>query len=198
MWQSVYIKITLSRYVSICLYVDNMLIMENNSNIIISTKKMLIKHFDMKDMRVADMILGIKISKTCDSLSLSQLHYIEPILKKFRVYDDKPAKTPVDLSLHLAKNIDDPVSQLEYSRVIGSLVYITNCTRPNIAYAVNKLSRFTSNPNNDNGKVLVRVLKYLRRTISYGLHYSRYSAVLEGYTDANWIFDTKDSKSTNH
>ena len=45
--------------------------------------------------------------------------------------------------------------------------------------------------------MLVRVLRYLRYTLNYGLHYLRYLAVLEGYSDANWISDTKDSKSTN-
>ncbi|XP_073133688.1 secreted RxLR effector protein 161-like [Henckelia pumila] len=71
-----------------------------------------------------------------------------------------------------------------------------NCTRPDIACAVNKLSRFTSNPNEIHWKALTRVLRYLRHTLEYGLHYTRYPAVFEGYSDANWISDTKDSKST--
>ncbi|KAL0325398.1 UNVERIFIED_CONTAM: Retrovirus-related Pol polyprotein from transposon TNT 1-94 [Sesamum radiatum] len=70
-------------------------------------------------------------------------HYVETILKKFKAYESPPAKTPVDLNLHLAKNKDEPECQIEYSRIIGSLMYIMNCTRPDIAYAVNKLSRFT-------------------------------------------------------
>ncbi|XP_073120090.1 secreted RxLR effector protein 161-like [Henckelia pumila] len=40
------------------------------------------------------------------------------------------------------------------------------------------------------------VLRYLRHNLEYGLHYTRYHAVLEGYSDANWIFDTKGSKSS--
>ncbi|KAK4380871.1 Retrovirus-related Pol polyprotein from transposon TNT 1-94 [Sesamum angolense] len=71
-------------------------------------------------------------------------HYVETILRKFKAYDSPPAKTPVDLNLHLAKNKDEPECQIEYSRIIGSLMYIMNCTRPDIAYAVNKLSRFTN------------------------------------------------------
>lgn len=146
---------------------------------------MLIKYFDMKDMRVVDMILGIKISKTLDGLSLSQSLYIDTILKKFKTYDDKPVKTPQDLNFHLAKNTSDLISQLEYSRVIGNLMYITNYTHSDIAYTVNELSIFTSNSNNDHWKALPRILKYLRQTVNYGLHYSKYPAVLEGYTDKN-------------
>ncbi|KAL5577705.1 hypothetical protein UlMin_019404 [Ulmus minor] len=71
-----------------------------------------------------------------------------------------------------------------------------SCTRPDIAYAVSKLSRYTSNPGSDQWKGITRVLRYLRYTRSYGLHYTRYPAVLEGYSDANWISDMKDTKST--
>ncbi|KAL0366308.1 UNVERIFIED_CONTAM: Retrovirus-related Pol polyprotein from transposon TNT 1-94 [Sesamum radiatum] len=159
-------------------------------------KRMLTKHFDMKDMGLADVILGIKISKTSDGLALSQSHYIENILKKFKAYDSPPAKTPVDLNLHLAKNKGESEGQIEYSRIIGSLMYIMNCTRPDIAYAVNKLSRFTSNPSKNHWKGLIRVLRYLKYTSNYGLHYTRYPAVLERYSDANWISDSKDTKST--
>ncbi|KAL0288543.1 UNVERIFIED_CONTAM: Retrovirus-related Pol polyprotein from transposon TNT 1-94 [Sesamum calycinum] len=147
-------------------------------------------------MGLADVILGIKISKTSDGLALSQSHYVETILKTFKAYESPPAKTPVDLNLHLAKNKDEPECQIEYSRIIGSLMYIMNCTRPDIAYSVNKLSRFTSNPSKDHWKGLIRVLRYLKYTSNYGLHYTRYPAVLEGYSDANWISDSKDTKST--
>ncbi|KAL0431973.1 UNVERIFIED_CONTAM: Retrovirus-related Pol polyprotein from transposon TNT 1-94 [Sesamum radiatum] len=192
----VYVKSSHNSFIIVCLYVDDMLIMGSNRDVILTTKRMLTKHFDMKDMGLADVILGIKISKTSDGLALSQSHYIENILKKFKAYDSPPAKTPVDLNLHLAKNKGESEGQIEYSRIIGSLMYIMNCTRPDIAYAVNKLSRFTSNPSKNHWKGLIRVLRYLKYTSNYGLHYTRYPAVLEGYSDANWISDSKDTKST--
>ena len=74
-------------------------------------------------------------------------------------------------------------------------MYVMNCTRPDIAFSVSKLSRYTSNPRVEHWKAFVRVLKYLRYTQNYGLHYTRYPAVLEGYSDANWISDMKDIKS---
>ncbi|KAL9447408.1 hypothetical protein AB3S75_014970 [Citrus x aurantiifolia] len=75
-------------------------------------------------------------------------------------------------------------------------MYLTNCTRPDLAYTVSKLSRYTSNPGTDHWKDIVRVLRYLRYTHNYKLHYTRYPEVLEGFSDANWISDVKDSKST--
>ena len=56
------------------------------------------------------------------------------------------ARTLVDVTLHFSKNKGENVAQVEYSRVIGSLMYLMSCTRPDITYAVNKLSRYTSNP----------------------------------------------------
>ena len=108
------------------------------------------------------MILGMKISRKSDGLVLSQSYYIKKVLEKFKKYDDSPMRTPVDVNLHLTKNKGQGISQLEYSRIIGSLMYIMNCTRPNIAYAVSKLSRYTSNPREDHWKALVRVLRYLK------------------------------------
>ncbi|GJV15418.1 hypothetical protein Tco_1360741, partial [Tanacetum coccineum] len=62
--------------------------------------------------------------------------------------------------------LENKYSQLEYSRVIGCLMYAMTCTRPDIASAMGKLSRYTSNP------------------------------VWEGYTNASWISNTKDNSST--
>ncbi|XP_073307115.1 secreted RxLR effector protein 161-like [Primulina huaijiensis] len=170
--------------------------MGNSQELIKGTKKMLTKHFDMKDMGIADVILGIIIFRTLEAIALSQSHYVETVLKKFNAYDSTPVKMPSDVNVHLAKNRGEPVSQLEYSGIIGSLMNITNCTRPDIACVVNKLSRFTSNPSDAHWKELTRVLRYLKHTSEYGLNYTSYPAVLEGYCDANWISDTKDSKST--
>ncbi|KAK4395846.1 Retrovirus-related Pol polyprotein from transposon TNT 1-94 [Sesamum angolense] len=127
----VYVKSTQHSFIIVCLYVDDMLIMGSNRDIILTTKKMLTKHFDMKDMGLVDVILGIKISKTSDGLALSQSHYVETTFLR----------------------------------------------------------------NKDHWKGLIRVLRYLKYTSNYGLRATRYPAVLEGYSDANWISESKDTKS---
>ncbi|KAK6148066.1 hypothetical protein DH2020_018978 [Rehmannia glutinosa] len=192
----VYHKFSGSKYIFLVLYVDDLLIMGSSHDTIMETKRMLKRNFDMKDMGTADVILGIKISRTPNGIILSQSHYVEKVLKKFNAFDNSPSKTPIDLSINLVANKTEPVAQMEYSRIIGSLMYITNCTRPDLAYPVNMLSRFTSNPSHEHWKALTRVLKYLKYTLDYGLYYSRYPVVLEGYSDASWISDSKDSYST--
>ncbi|GJY99100.1 hypothetical protein Tco_0516530 [Tanacetum coccineum] len=75
-------------------------------------------------------------------------------------------------------------------------MYIMNCTRPYLAYSVSQLSRYSYNPSREHWDALVRVLQYLKHTMAYGLHYTKYTLVLEGYCDANWISIHNEGKST--
>jgi hypothetical protein len=103
--------------------------------------------------------------------------------------DSKPSPTPYDPSVTLRKNKNDTRDQLRYSQIVGSLMYLASTTRPDISFVVSKLSRYMSNPGYDHWHALERVLRYLRGTMSYGIHCSGHPAVLEGYSDANWISD---------
>ena len=76
--------------VIICLYVDDMLIFETNLDVVNNAKQFLKKNFDMKDLGVADVILGIKIIKDSHGIILSQSHYVEKVLKKFEQLDCIP------------------------------------------------------------------------------------------------------------
>ena len=192
----VYIKNTLNHEVIVCLYVDNMLIISKNIIDINATKRMLSKSFDMKDLGVADFILGIKIYRPPQGLALSQSHYIDKVLDKFKYLNFKEVKTPINLNLALAKNKGESESQVDYAKVLGCLMYIMNCTRPDIACAISKLSRYTSNPNKTHWMAMRRVLGYLKHTQNFDLHYKNYPAVIEGYSDANWITGSTESKST--
>ena len=118
----VYIKDTPNQEVILCLYVDDMLIMSKDIANIKATKRMLASKFDMKDLGVDDVILGIKILKTPNGLALSQTHYIHKILEIFKFLNFKRAKTPIDVNLHLAKNKSESQSQLDYASVLGSLI----------------------------------------------------------------------------
>ncbi|WVZ54108.1 hypothetical protein U9M48_004964 [Paspalum notatum var. saurae] len=119
--------------------------------------------FDMKDLGEADVILNVKLIKDESGITLSQTHYVEKVLSRFGYIDSKPSPTPYDPSVTLKKNKRIGVNQLKYSQIIGSLMYLASATRPDISFAVSKLSRFMSNPG--------------------------HPAVLEGYNDTNCISD---------
>jgi len=88
------------------------------------------------------------------------------------------------------------VSQLEYSQLISSLLYISNRTRPGIPYEAGRLSRYTSIPSREHWTVLARVLRYLRGIIGYCLTYIGYPDVIKVYRDANRVTDSHNVKST--
>ncbi|GJU05972.1 zinc finger, CCHC-type containing protein [Tanacetum coccineum] len=120
------------------------------------TKEFLLSRFSMKDMREADVILGIRIKHESNEIAISQSHYNEKA-----------------------------ISQLEYSRVISCWMYAMTCTRPDIAFVVGKLSKYTSNPGTQHWQAIQRVLKYLKKTIDCRSTYTGYPSVMEGYTDAS-------------
>ena len=84
-----------NKYIILCLYVDNILILETSLDAIQKVKDYLSQNFDMKDQDPADMILGIKISKISDGISLSLAHSIERMLHKFDFYNSKSISTPL-------------------------------------------------------------------------------------------------------
>nr|GFB11980.1 hypothetical protein [Tanacetum cinerariifolium] len=99
-------------------------------------QKFLSSRFFMKDMGEADAILGIKIKHESNKIAISQSYYIEKILKKFNYFDCTPVSTPIDISEKLMPDNNQAVSQLDYSMVIGYLMYVMTCIRPDIAFAV--------------------------------------------------------------
>ncbi|GJS40804.1 zinc finger, CCHC-type containing protein [Tanacetum coccineum] len=157
-----------SKGVIICQYVDDMLIFGTDQIQVDLTKEFLSLRFSMKDMQEADVILGIRIKHESNGITISHSHYIEKVLKKLNYFDCTPISTPMDTSEKLMPNNGQVGSHLEYSRVIGCLMYTMTCTRPDIAFVVGKLSRLT---------------------------YTGYPLVLEGYTNASWISNTEDNSS---
>ncbi|GJZ29291.1 hypothetical protein Tco_0573938 [Tanacetum coccineum] len=100
----------------------------------------------MKDIREADVILGIRIKYESNGIAISLSLYIKKVLKKFNYFDCTPLSTLMDTSEKLMPTNGQVVSKLKYYRVISCLMYAMTCTRPDITFVVGKLSRNTSNP----------------------------------------------------
>ena len=159
-----------------------MLIFGSNLHVINDVKSMLSANFHMKDLGEVDVIPGIKITRTENGIFLDQSHYIEKILKKYNYFESKPACTPYDSSVKLFKTTGDSVNQFVYASIIGSMRYAADCTRPYIAYIVGLL---TSKPSLEHWNAIERVMINIKKTKNLGLHYQRFSTILEGYNDAN-------------
>jgi hypothetical protein len=126
--------------VILCLYVDDILIFRTSLDVINEIKTFLCQSFDMKDMGEVDVILNIKLIKGGNGITLTQFYYVEKVLSRFGYKDSKPSLTPYEPSLILRKNKRIGRDQLRYSRIIGSLMYLTSATRPDISFVVSKLS----------------------------------------------------------
>ena len=107
----VYTKTVKNACIIVCLYVDDMLILGTNINVIKSTKRMLSNNFDMKNLRVADIILGIKITRTPDGISLSQSHCVDKMIERFKEHEIKE-----NTNFFSHTSISARIHELEYDR----------------------------------------------------------------------------------
>ena len=119
-----------NRCVILCLYLDDILIFGGNMHFINYVKSLLFRNFDIKDLGQVDVILGIKLIKKNDGMTFTQSYYVEKLLKKFNYFDAKHAFTPYDSSMKLKKNLSKGISSHKYSQSIGSLLHLTNFSRP--------------------------------------------------------------------
>lgn len=109
----VYYKVVGDDCIVLCLYVHDILLFGSNIRIINKTKSFLCNKFEMKDMGVANVILGLKLSRSINGIVISQPYYVEKTLEKFNNTICKPVKTPYDPSKPFYNNENGvPMSQL--------------------------------------------------------------------------------------
>ncbi|XP_042016176.1 secreted RxLR effector protein 161-like [Salvia splendens] len=109
------------------------------------------------------------------------------LLKDTGFIGSKPSATPMDPLKKLQLNSGTPMEDAsKYRRLIGRLLYLC-ITRPNITFAVHKLSQYVSNPCAEHWQAAEKVLKYLKGSPAHGLFYSSSSKpTLSIFSDADW------------
>lgn len=146
--------------------------------------------------------LGMDIRISEKGIFLHQNAYIEIILKRYNMQDCKSAETPMQAGLQLEKAGQADMDLYEYPNLIGALLYISRCTRPDIAYAVSYLSRFLTCYGEEHWKAAKQILRYLQGTKEKGILYSRSkneinaADALVGFVDADYASDKNSRKST--
>ncbi|CAA7030261.1 unnamed protein product, partial [Microthlaspi erraticum] len=145
----------------VLVYVDDIIVTGNRPELVTSVETSLATRFSIKDPCDIHYFLGIEVTRTNNGLHLMQRKYIVDLLTKTHMFEAKPVSTPMPtspkLTLHSGKALDNAK---EYRMVVGSLQYIS-ITRPDIAYAVNKLSLYMHKPTDDHWQAAKRVLRYL-------------------------------------
>lgn len=130
---------------------------------------------------------------------IGQPTYTADVLRKFQMENSKPVSTPIDPGTKLTKATETSklVNKELYQSAVGSLLYLSTRTRPDIAHAVGNVSRFCSQPTMEHWKAVKHILRYLNGTQGYGLLYDKKKATnLRGYSDADWAGNLDDRRST--
>ncbi|UYV62945.1 hypothetical protein LAZ67_2002573 [Cordylochernes scorpioides] len=170
------------------LHVDDMIIINSNPEILHDIIQKIRLHFKIKESLTTCNILGIEIIKEDVRLILKQENYINKILQKYNMQDCKHISTPLDPNTNLDNfNSSKEVNKTQYQELIGSLLYLSTKSRPDIAFAVTLLSRYNQNPREMHMGAAKRILRYLKGTKQCGLIYTKGDVELKAYTDASWI-----------
>ena len=123
-------------------------------------------------------------------LRINQSAYLRSVLKRFGMDECKLVSTPMEsgkLYEKLPLN-NPPVNLKEYQAAIGSLIYASVGTRPDISYSVGVLSQFTSHPGQEHWKGIKRVFRYLKGTLNHCLEFvasGTNDVILSTFTDAD-------------
>jgi len=178
-------------------YVDDLIITGNNSVFVASIIDHLGQKFSIKDLGLLHFFLGVEVIPTAAGLFLTQHKYIRDLLAKTNMAGARDVTTPLSTSVSL--QLDDgssSVDSTEYCKVIGALQYLSP-TRPDISFAVNKLSQFMHHPTQIHWTATKRLLRYLKNTIFHGVTISKTSSnMLTCFSDADWAGNLDDRKST--
>ena len=180
----------------VAVYVDDFLVLCKDRKCADDLAEKLKCHFELRNLGEARSVLGMRITVSKNSLKLDQSEYIKNITAKFGQQDSVIASTPMEAKLQLEPGVTGNLPNVPYQMLVGSLMYAMVCTRPDISYAVGKLSRFNSCYTKEHYSYAKRVLRYLNGTIEHGLHYCKTGVGLEGFADADWANDKSDRKST--
>ena len=183
------------------IYVDDILLACNSLDEIERIKSSLLCRYKTSDLGQINYFLGIKITQNFKSgeIFLNQQAYTEKVLERFGLNNANSVKSPIDpcVKLEVASDDSNLVDVQKYQSAIGSLLYLSTKTRPDIAFAVNKLARFCSKPTDVHWLAVKRIMRYLKGTSAHGLLYSRNnSSECVGFSDADWAGDVNDRKST--
>ena len=196
-------------HIRLNVHVDDAFATYTNAKWYSEFKAELTKEFKLSSSADGDVFLGITVERLRDgAIKISQRRYVDDIVAAFLdIGDKKEAKVPYVASWKLTKEMGPQTAKekkemekIPYRRLIGMLLHLSNCTRPDIAAAVGILGKFNATPGMQHFKAGLEVVRYLRATANYGVIYGRRREEIPyvplcGYSDASWGDDPDDRTS---
>ena len=183
--------------VFLIVYVDDIVVTGNNNDFLQNFIQQLHTKFSLKDLGELNTFLGVEVIPTPKGLFLSQARHILDLLSLHKMDGAKDTITPMCSSTYLTHT--DGTSQIDptpYRQLVGGLQYLS-ITRPDICFAVNRLSQYMHSPTETHWTALKRVLRYLKGTIHHGLYLNKNSSLtLNAFSDSDWGGDKDTGRST--
>jgi hypothetical protein len=186
----------------IVIYVDDLLVGAESLEGIRGVQRLLDGKFQVRHMGQPSFFLGMNVEYDREhcSIVLSQQTYVMALRQKYQRYVGLQRSLPMVCGIVLNKEQGEMrPTDAPYSSLVGALLFLAVCTRPDISYAVGTLSKFISNPGEEHWGAAVDVLSYLVATMRKGIKLGRNSGEIRpglvAYADSDWANDTDDRRS---
>jgi hypothetical protein len=151
-------------------------------------KKDILTEWETTDMGDPTKIVGIEITQMPTQISISQKTSVQRILERQGLDHAMPVQMPLDPNIKILPNPEGNEGSRSnaFAQLLGELQFVANATRPDIAFAVNRLASYTANPSLAHQTALKRILRYLSGTRTYAITYKNVPDpfTFEGFADA--------------
>ncbi|TID16750.1 hypothetical protein CANINC_004107, partial [Pichia inconspicua] len=194
----VYSKVVEGKAVLVALYVDDLLIISNDSSNIKDVKFALSSHFQMKDLGLVSTFLGMQVKQESGRVTVSLERYLRNFLSDFNMGDCNSVTTPLVAGSSLVPDgtLLSSEEASRYRTMVGKLLFAANTVRPDLVYAASALSRYIKEPHRNHMVAGKHVLRYIKGSLNKGLVFKKQKVFkLVGYCDSDWAGDKADRKS---
>lgn len=168
---------TNTQHMHLVYHVDDILLSFSHDSCGAEFKRALCDRFIASDEGSISRYLGIRFTRTSKGIFLSQEDYATEVLERFKMLDCNPRAAPLDAHYTVSKDdcpkVPDPARRLKYQEIVGSLQYLVQWTRPDLAFSTNELAKVSNNPSEGHLKDAYQVLRYLKGSANLGLTYTR-------------------------
>ncbi|XP_062538403.1 uncharacterized protein LOC134206694 [Armigeres subalbatus] len=186
------------RKVYLLVYVDDLLIGCAFEEEIKRVYHELKNHFEVNWLGDPKYFLGLEIRRDADGVfSLGVQQYIHKLILSLGLENAKVARTPMDTGyMKIEEKGKEFADNSKYRSIVGALMYVATCARPDIAASISILGRSFEAPKESDWTAAKRVVRYLKGTADWRLRLGGETANnLEVFTDSDWAGDSRTRKS---
>ena len=195
--------------VLLALYVDDLVIAGSSQEAITMVKRQLNGNYKMKDLGVINHILGCeaKHDESTGTTYLTQYQFTKSAIEKFLPANTNPCENPCNPNIVLSKTMspESPeekgeMNNIPYREAVGTLLWLSLGTRPDICYAVSQVAKFNDCFGKEHWDAVKKIFRYLKGTIRLGLKFCANKSSTEfmkKFNSLNYLSD-RDEISLNH